>query len=318
MGPCAPKVSVIVPVFNSERFLREALGSIVAQEFADLELLVIDDGSATHACEDIVAETEKDAGLEMRYLRQEHGGVAVARNRGLMEARGDFVAYLDSDDLYEPSKLTRQLEILQRLPQDYAFVAGGCEHFVHDAPNDTQVALPPLLQGTIYPALLDPARSLPWAPSAHLFRRAALVAVGGYDRALRYGEDKELLIRLARAWKGVTHRDVVYRKRLHGRQVSLTIEPARLFADVAYLSESLRAADPKLPERLLRRMRQDTLLSAARGALRHPVNHARFGRLVREAVRHGGLGANWSGWKAVCAGYAAMLGKRLRGSGAAR
>lgn len=318
MGLSAPKVSVIVPLFNSERYLREALYSIVAQRFSDHETIVIDDGSATEACADIVADARKETSHSLRYFRQDNRGPAAARNRGLAEARGELIAFLDSDDLYEPGKLELQVEIMQRLPQDYAFVTGGYERFVHDAPTDTEVVLPPLLEGAIYPALVHPARALPWTPAAHLFRRAALVAAGGYDCALRYGEDKELLIRLARTNKAMTHREVVFRNRLHGGSVSVRIEQERLLADVAYLIRRLRAADPQLPDGLVRRMQRETLLSAATLALRHPGSHARFTTLVREAVRHGGLGASWPSWRAVGLGYAAMAMQRLRRSGAAR
>jgi glycosyltransferase involved in cell wall biosynthesis len=311
-------VSVIVPVFDSERFLPEALDSIAAQGLAGLELLVVDDGSATGACEDITAAAAQRSEFPIRYLRQDHRGAAAARNRGVMDAQGEFVAFLDSDDLYQPGKLTLQLEILRHLPHDYGFVTGGYENFIHDAPADTQVTLPASLHGDVYPALLELVDAVPWTPGAHLFRRAALIAVGGYDRALSYGEDKDLLIRLARRWKGMTHRDVVFRRRLHRRSASLTIEPMKLIADVAYLNEQLRAADSDLSERLLQRTQQDALLSAARLALHYPGNHARVARLLREALRHVSLGVNWSSWRAVCVGYAEILRQRLRDSASGR
>jgi glycosyltransferase involved in cell wall biosynthesis len=238
--------------------------------------------------------------------------------RGLAEARGEFIAFLDSDDLFEPSKLTLQVDILRRLPPDYAFVTGGYVRFADDAPHDTQVVLPSLREGTLYPALLRPGGALPWAPAAHLFRRTDLTAVGGYDGALRYGEDKELLIRLARTRKGVTHREVVYRKRSHRGSLSASIEPAALLADTAYLIQRLRAADPSLPDGLLRRMRQEALLSAAGVALRYPGNHARFLRLLRAAVRHGGLATSWPSWRALWTGYAAVVSKRWRRPGIER
>jgi glycosyltransferase involved in cell wall biosynthesis len=306
VGWSTPKVSVIVPVLDAEPYLREALDSIVRQEFRDHEILVIDDGSATDVCESIVLTARRNTMQEIRYLRQEHQGPAAARNRGLGEARGEFVAFLDSDDLYVPDKLAIQTGLLQRLPPDYAFVTGGYESFAQETPTDTTVVLPPLLEGRIYPALLQPARSIPWVPAAHLFRRAALTTVGGYDSALRFGEDKDLLIRLARTSKAKTHREVVFRHRLHRRSLSVEIEPERLIADVASLIRRLRAADPKLPLRLLRRMQRESLLNAATLAARTPGTRARVGRLVREAMRHGGPGASWRSWRAIGLGYAAL------------
>jgi len=314
----APRVSVIVPVFDSERFLREALHSVAAQGLAELELLVVDDGSATRACEEIAADAAQRTGRPVRYLRQDHCGAAAARNRGLMEATGEFVAFLDSDDLYQPAKLTLQLEILQGLPHDYGFVTGGYENFIHDRPTDAQVTLPASLHGNIYSALLGRPGAVPWTPAAHLFRRAALCDAGGYDPALTYGEDQDLLIRLARTWKAKTHPDVVLRRRLHRHSVSLTIKPMKLIADVAYLNERVRAADAQVSGRVLQRMQQVALLSAARLALRYPGNHARAARLLREALRHVRLGTDWSSWRAVCVGFAEMLRQRLRDPAAAR
>jgi glycosyltransferase involved in cell wall biosynthesis len=316
VGPGRPKVSVIVPVFDSERYLREALFSVVTQTFTDHETVVIDDGSASDACERIVAAVREETDHRLRYLRQDNRGPAAARNRGLAEGRGELVAFLDSDDVFLAQKLERQVAILDGLPREYTFVTGGYEPFADDTPVEEVRVLPPPLDGDIYPALLHPARAIPWTPAAHLFRRTALIAAGGYDSALRYGEDKELLIRLARTSKARTHRDVVFRKRFHAGSLSVRIEERRLLADVDSLVRRLRAADRKLPAGLLRRMQRETLLSAAGLALRHPGNHARFTRLVRGAMRHGALGASWPTWWAVGVGYATMAMQRLRRSGA--
>ena len=149
-----PKVSVIVPVFDAERYLREALYSVARQRFTDHEVIVIDDGSTTDACEQIVAAAGKDTGHRMRYLRQDNRGPAVARNRGLAEAKGELIAFLDSDDVYAPDKLALQVEIMRRVSSDCAFVTGGYERFVEGAPAETNVVLPAAFEGTIYPALL--------------------------------------------------------------------------------------------------------------------------------------------------------------------
>lgn len=310
----APEVSVVVPVFNSEVHLREALNSIMKQTFRNFDVIVVDDGSETDACERIVVEAQKESPGKIRYLRQENRGPASARNRGVAGSDGELVAFLDSDDVYAPGKLMLQIEMMRGLPQDYAFVSGGYERYADGTRRDALVVLPALIDGEIYPALLDRSGPIPWPPAAHLFRRVALATVGGYDCALRYGEDKELLIRLARTFKGRMHRDVVFSKRLHGSSASLRIDQARLLADVSYLVRSLEAADPQLPDRVLKRMHQEALLAAATLALGQHGNHARFAGLVKEALRHDGLAAGWSNWKGVLSEYAAMMARRLRGS----
>jgi glycosyltransferase involved in cell wall biosynthesis len=311
-----PKVSVIVPVFDAERYLREALDSVARQQLTDHEVIVVDDGSTTDACEHIVAAAAQDTGHRIRYLRQDNCGPAAARNRGVAEAKGEFIAFLDADDVYEPNKLALQVEIIQCMSTAYAFVSGGYERFVEGALGEPTVALPTRLEGDIYPALLDSRRAIPWVPAAHLFRRTALIDAGGYDAALRYGEDMELIIRLARSSKALMHHDVVFRYRVHARSASVTLTEARLLADVEYLTRSLCAADPRLPRRLIRQMRREALLSAAMLVLRYPGNDARFHRLVSAAIRTGGVGASWRTWRAVGAGYAGLAMKRLRRSAA--
>jgi glycosyltransferase involved in cell wall biosynthesis len=99
-----PLISCIVPVFNGERYLGEALESILAQTYRLLEIIVADDGST-----DGTAAVVATYGDQVRYLRQENAGPAAARNLGLSAVRGGFVAFLDADDLWHPEKLARQM-----------------------------------------------------------------------------------------------------------------------------------------------------------------------------------------------------------------
>lgn len=99
-----PLITCIVPAFNGQRYLREAIDSILAQTYRSLELVVVDDGSTDGTRK--VAETY---GEKVRYLYQTNEGPAAARNRGVLSARGSFVAFLDQDDLWHPKKLERQL-----------------------------------------------------------------------------------------------------------------------------------------------------------------------------------------------------------------
>src|SRR5436190_9496549 len=93
-------ISCIVPVFNGDRYLAETLDSILAQTHRPIEIIVVDDGS-TDGTSAIAAEY----GEKIRYIRQENSGVASARNLGLQSARGDFIAFLDADDLWHAGKL---------------------------------------------------------------------------------------------------------------------------------------------------------------------------------------------------------------------
>lgn len=107
-----PLISGIVPVFNGERYLGETLNSMLAQTHSPLEIIVVDDGS-TDGTTDVVAKY----GDKVRYLRQENSGPAVARNRGLDAAQGEYIAFLDADDLWHPEKLTRQMGRFEARPE---------------------------------------------------------------------------------------------------------------------------------------------------------------------------------------------------------
>lgn len=111
--PAAPKVSVIVPAYNAERFIEQAITSVVAQSFPDWELLVIDDCSSDGTCAAVEALAARDG--RIRLLRNEtNQGVARTRNRGLELCRGEYIALLDSDDVWHPHKLRHQLERLEQ------------------------------------------------------------------------------------------------------------------------------------------------------------------------------------------------------------
>jgi glycosyltransferase involved in cell wall biosynthesis len=105
-------ISCIVPVYNGGRYLREAVDSIVEQTHRPLEIIVVDDGST-----DETAEVAANYGDRIKYLRQPNLGYAAAKNSGLDSARGEFIAFLDADDVWHPEKLARQLTRLRSEPE---------------------------------------------------------------------------------------------------------------------------------------------------------------------------------------------------------
>lgn len=107
----APLISCIVPVFNGETYLREALDSILAQTYRPIEIVVADDGST-----DETAAIAASYGEAVRYIHQPNAGAPAARNLGLRHATGELIAFLDADDLWHPEKLTRQMEMFEAQP----------------------------------------------------------------------------------------------------------------------------------------------------------------------------------------------------------
>ena len=106
-----PLVSVIIPVYNGARFLREALESVFAQAYRPIEVIVVDDGSSDDSAG--IAQSF----VEVHYIRQENQGVAAARNKGIEAAHGEFYAFLDQDDLWTPEKLKLQVDHLLSHPE---------------------------------------------------------------------------------------------------------------------------------------------------------------------------------------------------------
>ncbi|MCW5211109.1 glycosyltransferase family 2 protein, partial [Desulfobulbus sp. N3] len=109
-------ISVIIPTFNRAGFLEQAIGSVLDQSCACGEILVVDDGSNDGTSE-IVRRISRPAKVPIRYLYQENKGASASRNMGIVEARHDFLCFLDSDDRWAPHKLKMQLEAMEHQPQ---------------------------------------------------------------------------------------------------------------------------------------------------------------------------------------------------------
>ncbi|MEO1403422.1 MAG: glycosyltransferase family A protein, partial [Cyanobacteria bacterium J06635_1] len=107
-----PSISVVIPAYNSERTIGDTVQSVLAQTFTDFEIIVINDGSqdGTLACLGAIADSR------LHVFSYDNAGVAISRNRGIEKAKGEYVAFLDADDLWVPEKLTEQYQALQESP----------------------------------------------------------------------------------------------------------------------------------------------------------------------------------------------------------
>ena len=119
-----PKVSIVVPVYNAARFLEDTIRSVQAQTEKDWELLLVDDCSTDESCDVITRISESDSRVRLIHQAQ-NAGAAAARNRGICEAAGKYLAYLDADDLWKPERLSKELAFLEK--EKAAFVFCGYE-----------------------------------------------------------------------------------------------------------------------------------------------------------------------------------------------
>jgi glycosyltransferase involved in cell wall biosynthesis len=208
-----PLISCIVPVYNGAHFLGEALDSILAQTYRRLEVIVVDDGST-----DATPAVASEYGPLVSYVRQTHAGVASARNRGLAEASGDFVAFLDADDRWHSEKLARQMARFAARPELDLSVTGGQNFWMPGLAEMDERSR-------------DPRYTEPWpgygSPVTLLARRVAFDTVGPFDPRFTVSEDRDWFIRAAELGliSELLEEVLVYR-RLHGANLSDPITPA--------------------------------------------------------------------------------------------
>ena len=187
------RASLIIPTFNHARFVGAAIDSALAQTVSAFEVIVVDDGST----DETPAVLARYAG-RVRVLRQENRGLSAARNAGLAAAHGTFVSFLDADDVMAPTKLTAQLEVLERshaIGWTYCDVlmetvatgatARASERFGYASRTLDGWLFPELIHGNFIPAI------------APLVRRTALEVAGGFDERLTALEDWDMWLRLS-------------------------------------------------------------------------------------------------------------------------
>lgn len=187
----APKVSVVVTTFNNKRYIAETVSSVLAQTFRDLEVIVVDDGSSDGTAELIHGEF----GDQVRYIYQENGGSAVARNAGIRIAHGEFVAFLDGDDVSLPERLELQVEALDEHPEVGLVYSNIAVIDSQGGGGQARGGTSRYLSGPVFEQIII-KNFIPF--STIMVRRDDLCAVGMFDETLRSSEDWEMLIRLSR------------------------------------------------------------------------------------------------------------------------
>lgn len=187
-------VSVVIPTYNRAEMLRATLGSVLAQTMLPAEIVVVDDGS-TDATPDVVAELDGAEGVPITLLRGAHRNrLGEARNRGVAATAGEVVAFLDSDDLWQPRRVERQLEAWGRQPRA-GFAFCNVQRFDERGPLPEGPYLDPSVDynGSILGYLLEEPVAV---PGALMVKREAFLRFGGFgDRSIN--EDYELLLKLA-------------------------------------------------------------------------------------------------------------------------
>lgn len=217
-----PRVSIVLPAYNHEAYVADAILSVLNQTFSDFELIIINDGSTDHT----EREIHRFDDPRIRSFRQENRGLSATLNRGLSLAMGEFFGFLPSDDLYEPEKLALQVAILDGDPEvglvfGYQNLIDATGAPLTDDHLEAWFRVPYETKEEIFPALFE--RNFLAAPSV-LMRKACVDRVGGFDESLSIAQDYDLWLRALKHYGVRLLKDPVIRYRWHGG--NLTFRPS--------------------------------------------------------------------------------------------
>jgi glycosyltransferase involved in cell wall biosynthesis len=201
----ASSVSCVIPVFNGERFLAQAIESVLAQSYPVVEIIVVDDGSTDRS-----ADVARSFGREVRCVTESRRGQVATRNHGIRLATGDYIALLDADDLWEPVKIERQVAHFTTTPG-----LGAC--LTHQQ-NFWMAEVAGELTAGVDARLTAPH---PGAASTLMARRALFAEVGPLDESIQHRDIQDWMIRIETAgWVSATLEPVLVRRRIHDSNVS--------------------------------------------------------------------------------------------------
>ena len=207
-----PLVSIVIPVYNCERYLAEAIESVLAQTYQPIEIIVIDDGST-----DKSARVAKKFSPPVKYCYQPNSGLGAARNCGIRLAKGDYVAFLDADDIWTENKLTLQTAVFQNDPEK-DMVFGHVKQFISPELDDNQ-------KNKIY----CPDDKMPgYIAGSMLIKRKSLIHTGTFETHWQIGEFVHWYIKAKeQGMKGFMLPEIVLKRRLHTDNMGIYARDSR-------------------------------------------------------------------------------------------
>ena len=222
-----PIVSIVLPTYNREHLIIEAINSVLNQTYSDWELIIIDDGSTDKTQAIVLSYSD----LRIRYLYTEHlSSLAGIRNIGLNVAVGEYIAFLDSDDVWLPHKLSSQLQLLNT-HTEASFITNNVEFF-----GERFETSPPNYVNYFAVNLLDivlDEEQFGYYPSTLLFKKIALEKIGEMDESYEFACENHYYIRLCECFKGIFINERLVKIRKHKQNISSTFPPQ-------VLSDSIR------------------------------------------------------------------------------
>ena len=188
------KFSVIIPLYNKAPYVRKALETVCAQTYRDYEIIVINDGSTDNSA--IIAEEYLNGveGISYQILSQQNAGVSAARNNGVAQASGDYIAFLDADDWWEPTFLEKMAKLIEDYPEAGLYAS----NYIYYKPGKTHVAINNIATGYFnYPKAYYEGGAMPVWTGATMMPRMVFNEIGGFPLGIKLGEDFLLWAKIA-------------------------------------------------------------------------------------------------------------------------
>jgi glycosyltransferase involved in cell wall biosynthesis len=280
-----PLVSVIIPTYNSARYIEEALESVFEQTFQDFEIIVVDDGSS-----DETREILKKYGDRVKYLFQENSGPAGARNRGISNARGKYIAFLDADDLWLPTKLEKQLSLFRQRAHLGMVTTGACSFDEKGVYGFSANKRKTLMMGNIARNIF--LRSNLGTPTV-MARKEVFDNIGLFEENIRQAEDDNMWIRIAAHYDIELIDEALIKVRNHPRR--MTLNKSELLGSV---QESIRLLKTKYGETVRKKIEKAIPIKIAQVQFAVGYSHYESGnyREARKAFLNGAYHRIWY-WK---------------------
>jgi glycosyltransferase involved in cell wall biosynthesis len=212
-----PKVSVVIPAYNAQRYLFEAVNSVLGQTYRDFECIVVDDGSTDRTGAILWELAARDA--RVKPLKIAHGGIVTALNTGIHAARGEFIARMDADDICVPERFAKQVRYLDEHPE---CVAVGSNVILVDPFNSEVHQATVKIDHEQIEADLLAGNSWAMIHPTTLIRKQALLDIGGYRAEYEWSEDLDVFLRLAEKGKLANMPEPLLRYRQHFSSINRT------------------------------------------------------------------------------------------------
>jgi glycosyltransferase involved in cell wall biosynthesis len=306
-------VDVVIPVRDGAQFIACCLDSIRAQSMPVRAAIVVDDGSTDHTGEIVRMHMEHWPAL--RLIQTSRRGLPHARNTGIDKSKAPFVAFLDSDDVWEPTKLERQMQLFSAAPERVGLVYCSYYHMNEDGKRmDGSHIIAPKRRSDVFHDLLVEGNIVSGSGSAVVVRRELLEKTGGFDERLTFGEDWDLWLRLAEVTGEFDFvPEALVGIRLHDRSMQRIDLSQR---EERFLIQSLLILDrwystQKFPMRLRSNYRREVAYLAARRARQKPALRRWADLELYQMIRFGEARFGRDLFSSECDFYAAVVRSRI-------